>query len=100
MGRSPGPYSRRRTGGRKLNVSGRAVRNVLQRLDRVGKTARQNAFQNSQRVPAVPLVKLVIDQLLKRLRGQGGQTVFPDGGFDVVVDLLLVFLLNRAWMND
>ena len=90
MGSAPGLHSRRRTGGGKLDIFGGAVRNVLQRLDRIGKTARQNALQNGQRIPAVPLIELVVDQLLQGLRGQSRQTVLSNGGLDVELNFLFV----------
>ena len=90
MGSAPGLHSRRRTGGGKLDVFGGAVRNVLQRLNRVGKTARQNALQNGQRIPTVSLIELVVDQFLKCLRGQGGQPVLTDDRLDMEFDFLLI----------
>ena len=46
MGSAPGLHSRRRTGGGKLDVFGGAVRNVLQRLNRVGNETQQVILQS------------------------------------------------------
>ena len=90
MGRTPGFYSRSCAGRGQVDILGRAVRNIFQRLDSVGEAARQNALQNGQRISTVPLIELVVDQFLKCLWRQGCQPIFSNNRLNMELDFLFI----------
>ena len=75
----------------------RTERNVFQRLNRIGKTPSQDAFQHHQRVAAISLIELVVNQLLQSFGRQCRKPVLSDGGLDVQPDFLII-VIDCAWL--